>query len=87
MSNEVIFSRAAPEQEVLVENPDAKPWFASKGVQGGIVAVVMWLLTLVSIDATALEVQTIVASVTAIVGALASIWGIIGRLTAKKPIK
>jgi hypothetical protein len=85
MSNEVIITR--PADEVVVENPDAKSWFASKGVQGGIAAVLMWLFTLVSIDATTLEVETIVASVTAIVGALASIWGIIGRLTAKKPIK
>lgn len=85
MSNEVIVSRAA--EEVVVENPDAKSWFASKGVQGGIVAVVMWLLTLVSVDATTLEVETVVSSVIAIIGALASIWGIIGRLTAKKPIK
>lgn len=85
MSNEVIVSRAA--DEVVVENPDAKSWFASKGVQGGIVAVVMWLLTLVGLDLTALEVETIVAAGVAIVGALASIWGIIGRLTAKKPIK
>jgi hypothetical protein len=85
MSNEVIVSR--PADEVVVENPDAKSWFASKGVQGGIVAVLMWLLTLVSIDATALEVETLVASAVSIVGALASIWGIIGRLTAKKPIK
>ena len=85
MSNEVIVSRAA--DEVVVENPDAKSWFASKGVQGGIVAVVMWLLTLVGLDLTQLEVETIVAAGVAIVGALASIWGIIGRLTAKKPIK
>ena len=85
MSNEVIVSR--PADEVAVENPDAKSWFASKGVQGGVVAVVMWLLTLVGLDLAQFEVETIVAAAISIIGALASIWGIIGRLTAKKPIK
>jgi hypothetical protein len=85
MSNEVVISREA--SEVSVENPDAKSWFASKAVQGGIVAVLMWLATLVNLDLAAWEVETIVAATTSIIGAAASVYAIIGRLTAKKPIK
>ncbi len=85
MSNEVIISR--PADEVVVENPDAKSWYASKAIQGGIVGVLMWLATLVNLDLAEWEVQTIVAAVTSIIGAAASVYSIIGRLTARKPIK
>lgn len=85
MSNEVIVPREPT--EVLVENPDAKSWYASKAVQGGIVAVLMWLATLVNLDLAAFEVETLVAAIVSIIGAVASVYSIIGRLTAKKPIK
>ena len=85
MSNEVVISREA--SEVSVENPDAKSWFASKAVQGGIVSVLMWLATLVNLDLATWEVETVVAAITSIVGAAATVYSIIGRLTAKKPIK
>jgi hypothetical protein len=85
MSNDITLVR--PEGEVAVENPDAKSWFASKAIQGGIVAVLMWLATLVNLDLAEWEAQTIVAAITSIVGAAATVYSIIGRLTAKRPLK
>ena len=85
MSNEVIINR--PAAEVEIENPDAKSWYASKGIQGGVVASLMWLAALAGLDLAQLEVETVVASLVIIAGAAANIYAIIGRLTAKRSIK
>lgn len=67
-----------------------KSWYASKGVWGGIIAVLAGVLPLVGVNLTG-DDQTVVAeglaaigaAVAAIIGGGVAIWG---RLKAKKPI-
>lgn len=89
-----IVSGSAPAQQtapvnqapVLVENPDARPWFLSKGVMGGFASLLAWLFMMFGIDVAAADVEAITLAGITIAGAVASIVAIIGRLTAKRPV-
>lgn len=76
---------AAP-APVLVENPDARPWYLSKGVMGGFASLLAWLFMMFGIDIAAADVEAITLAGITIAGAVASIVSIIGRLTAKRPV-
>lgn len=78
---------AQVEQDIVIENPDARPFWASKGVVGGFVSLLAWLGTMFGLDLAQTDVETLTMAFVAIAGAVASIVSIIGRLTAKRPIK
>lgn len=71
---------------VLVENPDSRPWYLSKGVMGGFASLLAWLLMMFGIDVAQADVESITLAGITIAGAVASIVSVIGRLTAKRPV-
>lgn len=88
VSGGVSAPQAAPAYQapVLVENPDSRAWFLSKGVMGGFASLIAWLLMMFGIDIAQVDVEAITLAGITIAGAVASIISIIGRLTAKRPI-
>lgn len=62
---------------------EQKPWYASKGVWGGLIAALVGLLSLFGIHIPEGEVQTITDTVMSIVTSGAGLLAVYGRVVAK----
>jgi len=66
---------------------DNKPWYASKGVWGSLVAMGAGIAGAIwGVSVTDADQATIVSSITAIAGAVGGIIALIGRLKASKKV-
>lgn len=78
---------ANTQAQVLVENPDARPFWMSKGVIGGFLAFVGGIGAMFGLDLAQTDIETLTVAAFNIVTAVGAILAIVGRLTAKAPIK
>lgn len=65
---------------------DTKPWYASSGVWGGIIAVAAPVLGTLHYNVSAADQASLSVAIAAVGGAVGGIVAIVGRVTASKQI-
>jgi hypothetical protein len=64
----------------------SKPWYASRGVWGGVVTLLAVALGVLGYEVEEAEAQALVELAAGIAGAVGGILAIVGRIKARKPI-
>ncbi|ERS12540.1 hypothetical protein Q673_02700 [Marinobacter sp. EN3] len=67
-------------------NEQEKPWWASKTVWGGLVAVIASILAAFGYDIGAADQEAIVGSIVSVVGAVGGLIAVYGRVKASRKI-
>lgn len=65
---------------------DSKPWYASKGIWGGIIAAVTAALAAFGVTITESDQESLVQSGLALVAAVSAVLGVYGRAKASKKL-
>lgn len=67
-------------------NIETKPWYASKGVIGGVVAVLAGISALFGYSVSAADQASLIELLAGLAGTAGGLLAIVGRVTAKQAI-